>query len=123
MQVVTFNKLLKDMDTGRGAQTVVKTPLLENKAEAESWLDKIIDVAEAKHQIVLALPMILTNVAFFFIPLVSVMFAGRRNELELAASNLANSWAAVSGLDLMVLSLSHTRTCTLCRMISAELIN
>lgn len=96
---------MKDMDKGRGAETAVKTPLLDKKA-AESWLEKIIDVAEAKHQIVLAFPMILTNVAYFFIPLVSVMFAGHRSELELAASNLANSWAAVSGLDLMVLSLT-----------------
>ncbi|KAL6529714.1 hypothetical protein OROGR_015337 [Orobanche gracilis] len=41
-----------------------------------------------------ALPMILTNVSYYFIPLVSVMFAGHLGDLELAGSNLANSWAA-----------------------------
>ncbi|KAL8510208.1 hypothetical protein ACS0TY_017137 [Phlomoides rotata] len=90
------------MDSGHGEETGANTPLLVKKV-AESWLEKIIDVAEAKHQIVLAFPMILTNVAYFFIPLVSVMFADHISEIELAASNLANSWAAVSGLDLMVL--------------------
>ncbi|PIN00539.1 putative membrane protein, predicted efflux pump [Handroanthus impetiginosus] len=82
----------------------VKDPLLERKTAAASdgWLNKIIDVEEAKGQIVFALPMILTNVSYYFIPLVSVMFAGHLGELELAGSNLANSWAAVSGFSLMV---------------------
>ncbi|CAA3006015.1 DETOXIFICATION 19-like [Olea europaea subsp. europaea] len=77
------------------------SPLLVNNA-AERWWSKIIDVDEAKDQILFALPMILTNVAYYFIPLVSVMFAGHLGELELAGSNLANSWASVSGFALMV---------------------
>ncbi|KAL6570620.1 Protein DETOXIFICATION 18 [Orobanche gracilis] len=78
-----------------------ESPLLGRKA-AEGWLGKVIDLEEAKDQILFALPMILTNVSYYFIPLVSVMFAGHLGDLELAGSNLANSWAAVSGFALMV---------------------
>ncbi|KAL2534300.1 Protein DETOXIFICATION 19-like [Abeliophyllum distichum] len=49
--------------------------------------------------------MILTNVAYYFIHLEFVMFAGHLGELELAGSKLANSWAIVSGFALMVKSL------------------
>ncbi|KAL0406790.1 UNVERIFIED_CONTAM: protein DETOXIFICATION 18 [Sesamum latifolium] len=90
------------MASGGGAEAV-RGPLLERKAAAEDgWLNKVIDVEEAKDQILFALPMILTNVSYYVIPLVSVMFAGHLGELQLAGSNLANSWAAVSGFDLMV---------------------
>lgn len=82
-------------------------PLLKREAAAEGWLSKLIDVEEAKDQVMLALPLILTNVAYYFIPLVSVMFAGHLGELELAGSNLANSWASVTGFSLMVWSHSH----------------
>lgn len=88
------------MDSGRGVQAA-KQPLLQSTAE-NGCLSKFIDVAEARKQIVLALPIILTNLIFFFIPLVSLMFAGHRGQLHLAASNLATSFAAASGLDLMV---------------------
>ncbi|EYU26372.1 hypothetical protein ABFS82_08G186900 [Erythranthe guttata] len=85
-----------------GGAAAVTSPLLDRKAAADGWLNKVIDVEEAKDQIVFALPMIVTNVSYYFIPLVSVMFAGHIGELELAGSNLANSWAAVSGFALMV---------------------
>ncbi|KAL2551509.1 Uncharacterized protein Fot_05128 [Forsythia ovata] len=62
-------------------------------------------VDEAKYQILFALSMILTNVAYYFIPLVSVMFAGHLGELELTSSKFANSWGAVSGFAFMVKSL------------------
>ncbi|KAL0301194.1 UNVERIFIED_CONTAM: protein DETOXIFICATION 18 [Sesamum radiatum] len=85
-----------------GGAEAVRSPLLERKATAEDgWLNKVIDVDEAKDQILFALPMILTNVSYYCIPLVSVMFAGHLGELQLAGSNLANSWAAVSGFALM----------------------
>ncbi|KAL2496370.1 MATE efflux family protein ALF5 [Forsythia ovata] len=87
--------------SSHGGAEAAKSPLLEKKG-AERWWNKIVDVDEAKDQILFALPMILTNVAYYFIPLVSVMFAGHLGELELAGSNLANSWAAVSGFALMV---------------------
>ncbi|KAL8505811.1 hypothetical protein ACS0TY_016873 [Phlomoides rotata] len=87
------------MDSRGGAAAA---PLLEKEPAADRWLSKLIDVEEAKDQIIFALPMILINVAYYFIPLVSVMFAGHLGELELAGSNLANSWAAVTGFSLMV---------------------
>ncbi|KAL2476360.1 MATE efflux family protein ALF5 [Abeliophyllum distichum] len=87
--------------SSHGGAEAAKSPLLE-KTGTERWWNKIVDVDEAKDQILFALPMILTNVAYYFIPLVSVMFAGHLGELELAGSNLANSWAAVSGFALMV---------------------
>lgn len=86
-----------------GRAEAVTSPLLERSTAGNGWLSKVIDVDEAKDQIVFALPMILTNVSFYLIPLVSVMFAGHLGELELAGSNLANSWAAVSGFALMVI--------------------
>ncbi|KAK4420375.1 protein DETOXIFICATION 18 [Sesamum alatum] len=92
------------MASGGGAEAV-RSPLLERKKAAaaeDGWLNKVIDVEEAKDQILFALPMILTNVSFYVIPLVSVMYAGHLGEIQLAGSNLANSWAAVSGFDLMV---------------------
>ncbi|CAA6668703.1 unnamed protein product [Spirodela intermedia] len=46
--------------------------------------------------------MILTNVAYCCIPLISVMFAGHLGELELASSTLANSWATVTGFALVI---------------------
>ncbi|KAJ8556083.1 hypothetical protein K7X08_022841 [Anisodus acutangulus] len=46
--------------------------------------------------------MVVVNGSFYFINLVSVMFAGHLGKLELAASNLANSWAMVTGFSFMV---------------------
>lgn len=66
------------------------------------WWKKVMDVEEVKNQILFSLPLILTNVAYFFIPLVSVMFAGHLGDLQLAASNLANSWANVTGFMFLV---------------------
>lgn len=63
---------------------------------------KVLDVEEAKNQILFSLPMILTNVFYYLITLVSVMFAGHLGELELAGATLANSWATVTGFAFMV---------------------
>lgn len=62
----------------------------------------LFDWKEANNQILFSLPLILTNVAYYLIPLASVMFAGHHGEVELAAANLANSWATVTGLAFMV---------------------
>jgi MATE family multidrug resistance protein len=62
----------------------------------------VLDVEEAKNQILFSLPMILTNVFYYLITLVSVMFAGHLGELELAGATLANSWAMVTGFAFMV---------------------
>ncbi|KAM7495447.1 hypothetical protein LguiB_030056 [Lonicera macranthoides] len=72
------------------------------KDGSSSWWNKILDVKEAKNQVMFSLPMIVTNVSYYFIPLVSVMFAGHLGDLELAASNLANSWATVTGFAFLV---------------------
>ena len=85
-------------------------PLLERSnsssvEEGEKWRlrwKKVLDVEEAKNQILFSLPMILTNVFYYLIPLVSVMFAGHLGELELAGATLANSWAMVTGFAFMV---------------------
>ncbi|KAJ9551478.1 hypothetical protein OSB04_015523 [Centaurea solstitialis] len=71
------------------------------------WWKNVLDWEEAKDQILFSLPMILTNVAYYCIPLVSVMFAGHIGEVELAASNLANSWATVTGLSFMLSDRLH----------------
>ncbi|KAL5715458.1 hypothetical protein ACHQM5_017272 [Ranunculus cassubicifolius] len=83
-----------------------RAPLLEHESSSSSKkggiLDKIIDVEEAKTQIMFSIPMIITNVSYYAITLVSVMFAGHLGQLELASSTLANSWATVTGMALMV---------------------
>ncbi|KAL2944347.1 Protein DETOXIFICATION 19 [Bienertia sinuspersici] len=46
--------------------------------------------------------MILTNVFYYLIPLVSVMFAGHLGKPQLAGANLANSWATVTCFAFML---------------------
>ncbi|XP_015170155.1 protein DETOXIFICATION 19-like isoform X2 [Solanum tuberosum] len=87
-----------------------KSPLLGSSSSSSgissnSWCAKLIDVEEAKNQMLFSLPMIVVNSCFYFINLVSVMFAGHLGKLELAASNLANSWAMVTGFSFMAQSI------------------
>ncbi|KAH0986640.1 hypothetical protein GBA52_013817 [Prunus armeniaca] len=65
----------------------------------------LLDVEEAKKQVLFSLPTTLTNVMFYFITLVSVMFAGHLGKLQLAAANLAMSWASATGLAVVVIAL------------------
>ncbi|KAK9209188.1 hypothetical protein WN944_001552 [Citrus x changshan-huyou] len=70
--------------------------------EERRWWRKwkeVLDVEEAKNQVLFLLPMIVANVSYYAIPLVSVMFAGHLGDLELAGATLANSWACVTGFD------------------------
>ncbi|TYI42106.1 hypothetical protein ES332_A01G074900v1 [Gossypium tomentosum] len=62
---------------------------------------RVLDMEEAKNQMVFSLPMIVSSVSFLSITMVSVMFAGHLGELQLAAATLANSWATVTGLAFM----------------------
>ncbi|KAG2677855.1 hypothetical protein I3760_12G115700 [Carya illinoinensis] len=86
------------------------SPLLEirtgdDHGEEESkagWWKKLLDLEEAKNQLLFSLPMILTNVFYYSITLVSVMIAGHLGELQLAGATLANSWAVVTGLAFMI---------------------
>ncbi|XP_010327132.2 protein DETOXIFICATION 18 [Solanum lycopersicum] len=86
----------------------LKSPMLlpQTSLDTNKWwiivINKLIDVEEAKNQILFSLPMIVVTSSFYFINLVSVMFAGHLGQLELAASNLANSWAVVTGLAFMI---------------------
>nr|GEW53419.1 protein DETOXIFICATION 19-like [Tanacetum cinerariifolium] len=75
-----------------------KPDAITTTGDNSSWWNKLLDYEEAKNQMLFSLPMIITNVAYYSIPLVSVMFAGHLGEVELAAANLANSWATVTGL-------------------------
>ncbi|KAL5564356.1 hypothetical protein UlMin_027520 [Ulmus minor] len=82
-------------------------PLIEvaghgGDGEGRRWWKKLLDMEETKKQLLISLPMILTNVFYYLIPLVSVMFAGHLGELELAGATLANSWATVTGYAFMV---------------------
>lgn len=58
---------------------------------------------EAKNQFLYLLPVIITNVSYYLIPVVAVMFAGHLGDLELAGSILTLSWATVTGFAFMVL--------------------
>jgi MATE family multidrug resistance protein len=91
-------------DSSNSSKTEYAIGLLEGRRRRrkESWWNRVLDLEEAKYQILFSLPMIITNVSYYCIPLVSVMFAGHIGELELAASNLANSWATVTGFAFMV---------------------
>ncbi|XP_039002719.1 protein DETOXIFICATION 19-like [Hibiscus syriacus] len=62
---------------------------------------RVMDLGEAKTQILFAVPMVLSNVFYYLITMVSVMFSGHLGEVELAASTLANSWATVTGFAFM----------------------
>ncbi|XVF78551.1 hypothetical protein PTKIN_Ptkin14bG0143400 [Pterospermum kingtungense] len=66
------------------------------------WWRRVLDLEEANNQVFLSLPMILCNVSYFSITLVSVMFAGHLGELELASATLANSWANITGFSFMI---------------------
>uniref|UniRef100_A0A0R0GV15 Protein DETOXIFICATION n=1 Tax=Glycine max TaxID=3847 RepID=A0A0R0GV15_SOYBN len=84
------------------------TPLLdvshhkENTRQYRWWNSKILDLEEAKHQLLFSLPMFLTNLFYYLIVLVSVIFAGHLGDLQLAGATLANSWFSVTGLAVMI---------------------
>lgn len=67
-----------------------------------SWLARVVDTEEAWAQLQFAVPMILTNMAYYGIPLVSVMFSGHLGDVQLAGATLGNSWATVTGYALAV---------------------
>ncbi|KAJ0982922.1 hypothetical protein J5N97_011177 [Dioscorea zingiberensis] len=80
------------------------TPLVDSHGGGggeERWWRRCLDMEEAKNQFFFAVPMILTNMSYYAIPLISVMFAGHLGELELAGSTLGNSWCMVTGMALM----------------------
>jgi len=56
-----------------------------------AWLRRVIDTEEAWAQLQFALPMVLTNMSYYAIPLVSVMFSGHLGDVHLAGATLGNS--------------------------------
>ncbi|KAI9184819.1 hypothetical protein LWI28_001378 [Acer negundo] len=96
--------MLSTSSDGDGATATA--PLLEEAARNRGggggrWWRKVFDLEEAKNQVLFSLPMILTNVFYYAIPLVSAMFAGHFGNLELAGATLANSWATITGFAFM----------------------
>ncbi|KAA8523921.1 hypothetical protein F0562_010344 [Nyssa sinensis] len=93
-----------------------RSPLLgsgghEGEAKAR-WWKRILDVEAAKNQVLFSLPITITNLSYYLIPLVSVMFAGHLGELQLAGSNLAHSWSTVTGLTLMIFYCPYYEVCS-----------
>ncbi|XP_038996080.1 protein DETOXIFICATION 19-like [Hibiscus syriacus] len=75
-------------------------PLKLEVTKGRFW-KRVMDLGEAKSQILFAVPMVLSNVFYFLITMISVMFSGHLGEVELAASTLADSWATVTGFAFM----------------------
>ncbi|XP_037453510.1 protein DETOXIFICATION 18-like [Triticum dicoccoides] len=69
----------------------------EAKPCSPAWLRHLIDTEEAWAQLQFAVPMVLTNMSYYGIPLVSVMFSGHLGDAQLAGATLGNSWATVTG--------------------------
>ncbi|CAD6217976.1 unnamed protein product [Miscanthus lutarioriparius] len=66
-------------------------------SSSSSWVERVVDTAEARAQLGFAVPMVLTSMAYYGIPLVSVMFSGHLGDVHLAGATLGNSWATVTG--------------------------
>ncbi|XP_047073861.1 protein DETOXIFICATION 19-like [Lolium rigidum] len=62
-----------------------------------AWIRRVIDTEEAWAQLQFAVPMVLTNMFYYTIPLVSVMFSGHLGDVQLAGATLGNTWATVTG--------------------------
>lgn len=112
--------------SGNNKSSSISTPLLDFEGGGGGGSDgedrsggrwrrrweRVLDLEEAKKQVLFGLPMVLTNVFYYSITLVSVMFAGHLGDLELAGATLANSWAFVMGFAFMVTPLiSFLSTC------------
>ncbi|KAM3383811.1 hypothetical protein ACQJBY_008457 [Aegilops geniculata] len=69
----------------------------EARPRSPAWLRRLIDTEEAWAQLRFAAPMVLTNMSYYGIPLVSVMFSGHLGNVRLAGATLGNSWATVTG--------------------------
>ncbi|XP_020224357.1 protein DETOXIFICATION 19 isoform X2 [Cajanus cajan] len=88
----TETPLLRETDIGKQ----------NTKHQVGGWWNKVLDMEEAKHQLLFSLPMILTNLFYYLITSVSVMLVGHLGELQLAGATLANSWFNVTGVAVMV---------------------
>lgn len=85
-----------DLGTGKGGE--------EQLPCWSRWLGRVVDTEEARVQVGFAVPMVVTNMAYYGIPLVSVMFSGHLGNVHLAGATLGNSWATVTGYAFVVCS-------------------
>lgn len=85
-------------------ESTIADPLLQvsHGGDGLVWWKKLLDKEELKKQFSISFPMVLTNLFYYGIPLISVMFAGHLGELELAGATLGNSWTTVTGIAFMV---------------------
>ncbi|KAG2558947.1 hypothetical protein PVAP13_8NG320800 [Panicum virgatum] len=89
--------LLGDHGKGDGMGAGGKGGGLEQLPWWSRWLGRVVDTEEAAAQLRFAVPMVLTSMAYYGIPLVSVMFSGHLGDVHLAGATLDNSWATVTG--------------------------
>ncbi|KAL5714073.1 hypothetical protein ACHQM5_016082 [Ranunculus cassubicifolius] len=75
---------------------------IEATSRQQGFCHKLLDTKEAKTLVTFSIPMIITGVSYYSVPLVSVMVAGHLGELELAGYALANSWTLVTGFALII---------------------
>jgi len=88
-----------DIDGTNRKEEEEELPATANRRWTLGW-----DWEEAAGQLAFAAPMVATSMAYYAIPLVSVMYAGRLGDLQLAAATLGNSWGTVTGIALMVIA-------------------
>ncbi|KAG2601023.1 hypothetical protein PVAP13_5KG564700 [Panicum virgatum] len=68
----------------------------QERRRCPSWLGRVVDTEEAWAQLRFSGPMILTNMFYYGIPLVPVMFSGHLGDVQLAGATLGNSWVTVT---------------------------
>ena len=81
----------------------------QERRRCSSWLGPVVDTEEAWAQLRFSGPMILMNMFYYGIPLVSVMFSGHLGDVQLAGATLGNSWVTVTGYAFVVSP--HTPFC------------
>ncbi|KAM3371431.1 hypothetical protein ACQJBY_018693 [Aegilops geniculata] len=90
-----------DMSSASAPLLGAGEPAVGNGGEARpcspAWLRRLIDTEESWAQLRFAVPMVLTNMSYYGIPLVSVMFSGHLGDVHLAGAMLGNSWATIIG--------------------------
>lgn len=74
----------------------------EEEKRGGRCLQRLIDVEEARCQLLFSVPMIITSLSYYALVLVPAMFVGHIGVLQLAGATLGNSWATVTGIALMV---------------------
>ncbi|KAF7140015.1 hypothetical protein RHSIM_Rhsim06G0199800 [Rhododendron simsii] len=86
-----------------GSSTFKGDPtLLDWEVEDSNIMGRLWHSLEPHVEFSYLLPVIITNVSYYLISVVAIMFAGHLGDLELAGSILALSWATITGFAFMV---------------------